>query len=445
VLTFDRALRLAGFPVVAFVGAGGKTTAMFCLGRALRSCVATTTTHLGDWQAALADAHVCWPETESDVPAAAGPRDGVVLVSGAVHPSERRVDGLSDQRVRVLRQWAQRHGRALLVEADGSRRLPLKAPAAHEPAMPSVADVVVSVVGLTALGRPLDEAHVHRPDRFSELTGCPRGAPVTAEHVAGMLLHADGGRKAIPRAARHVVLLNQADSHERRVAAARLAELVLPRVEAVIGARSLYAVHERVAGTVLAAGSSTRFGRPKQLLDYHGRPFVRAAAEAALKAGLDPVQVIVGDHGDAVAAALVGLAVTVIHNPGWREGQAASIRAGVGALPSGVGAAVFLLADQPQVAPALVRALVGAHAEGLSPFVAPAVGGTRANPVLFDRETFPELQSLSGDVGGRAVIAKHAVAAPGQAPVRLVPWPDARILIDVDTEDDYLRLLGARD
>ena len=112
-------------------------------------------------------------------------------------------------------------------------------------------------------------------------------------------------------------------------------------------ARSVFAVYERVAGTILAAGSSSGLGRPTRLLDSQGRPGLRAVAEAALAAGLAPVQVVTGEHADAVAAALNGLPVTLVHNHAWREGQAASIRAAVAALPANTGATVFVPADQP--------------------------------------------------------------------------------------------------
>jgi molybdenum cofactor cytidylyltransferase len=451
VLALDRALRVGRSTVAAFVGAGGKTTALALVSRAQAPCFAAATSHFGDWQTAFADSHVVWPDDRREPPDALAGAGGVVLVTGPPDVQPHRLRGLDAAQAARLSHLARDRPRPLFVEADGSRRRPLKAPAAHEPPIPEDANLVVSVVGLAALGQPLDEPHVHRPDRFAALTGCAPGAPVTVGHVADMLLHAEGGRKRVPSAAAHVVLLNHADTDVLRAAGEQLAALLVPRVAAVLISRlaaggtasgapasaapGVFAVRQPVAATVLAAGASSRLGRPKPLLDYRGRPFVRAAAEAALAAGLAPVQVVVGAGADAVAAALTGLPVTVVRSPEWQEGQAASIRAAVSALPANAGATVFLLADQPQIPPSLVSALVEAHARTLAPVVAPVVGGTRANPVLFDRDTFPRLLALRGDVGGRAVIT-----AP-----HLVPWPDASILIDVDTEEDYRGLLGIQD
>ncbi|MBU4225189.1 MAG: nucleotidyltransferase family protein, partial [Chloroflexi bacterium] len=193
-------------------------------------------------------------------------------------------------------------------------------------------------------------------------------------------------------------------------------------------------------GIILAAGEARRFGQPKQLLDYRGQPFVHAVAQTALKAGLAPVIVVTGANAEPVEAALKDLPVQIIRNVDWQSGQSSPIRAGLIALtpgPSpikgeGGGAAIFLLADQPQVTPSVLRALVERHSLDLSPIVAPQVQGQRANPVLFDRVTFPDLLALSGDVGGRAIFSKH--------PVAYLPWHDDSLLLDVDTAEDYKRL-----
>jgi molybdenum cofactor cytidylyltransferase len=189
-----------------------------------------------------------------------------------------------------------------------------------------------------------------------------------------------------------------------------------------------------IAGVILAAGPSSRFGRPKQLLDYHGQPFIRKVARTALEANLSPVVVITGAHADLVEAALENLLIGAIRNPDWRNGQSSSIRAGLNALPPHVDGVVLLLADQPQVTPHLIRALVERHAEKRAAIVAPLAADRRANPVLFDRGTFEDLRGLTGDVGGRAIFSNHQVD--------YIPWLDESLLFDVDTEDDYRKLLA---
>jgi molybdenum cofactor cytidylyltransferase len=113
------------------------------------------------------------------------------------------------------------------------------------------------------------------------------------------------------------------------------------------------------------------------------------------------------------------------------------MRCGLRSLPDTIGSAIFLLADQPHIPIELVKALSDQHAQSLSPIVAPLIDERRGNPVLFDRVTFADLQAVTGDVGGRAVFAKH--------PLAYVPWHAANVLWDVDTPEDYQRLRGLED
>jgi molybdenum cofactor cytidylyltransferase len=168
-------------------------------------------------------------------------------------------------------------------------------------------------------------------------------------------------------------------------------------------------------------------------LEWRGEPFIRHVSRTALKAGLSPVIVVSGEQHAEIRKACNGLAVQHVHNPDWQSGQSTSLQSGLRHLPAETGGAVFLLADQPQIPDGLVRLLVETHASGLQPVVAPIVDGKRSNPVLFDRVTFPDLMALQGDVGGRALFSKY--------PIAWVPWHDSRILLDVDTPQDYRTFL----
>jgi len=190
---------------------------------------------------------------------------------------------------------------------------------------------------------------------------------------------------------------------------------------------------ESVAGIILAAGASQRMGQPKPLLLWRGKPFICHVARTALDAGLTPVVIVTGARAEEVRAALADLPVEIIYNPNWAEGQSTSVQAGLQSLPPETDAAAFLLADQPHIPAALVRALLEQHVQTGAPIVAPLIGEQRGNPVLFDRSTFPDLMSLRGDAGGRLIFSRY--------PAAYVPWPDPSLLLDVDTLEDYERLL----
>ena len=191
---------------------------------------------------------------------------------------------------------------------------------------------------------------------------------------------------------------------------------------------------ERVAGIVLAAGGARRYGQPKQLLRLGGRALVERALDAAQAAALAPVVLVVGAHAEAVLACVgerEGL--LVVHNPDWETGMSTSLRAGLAALAPDMDAALILLADQPGVDAALIRRLLAARAEGRPRLVAPALRGRRGNPVLFDRSLFPELMAVTGDQGGRAVVAAH------QDEMVLVEVEGEMALLDIDQPEDYAR------
>ncbi len=433
-MKLKQALRLSDTTCLALVGAGGKTTALFQLARELTPpVIVTATTHLLVDQTKLADSHWIVEEPTGLVDLEENLR-GVMLVTGPVVGD--RTKGLNDQTLLRLHAVCQRHDLPLLIEADGSRQHPLKAPASHEPPIPEFVETVVVLVGLSGLGRPLTEEFVHRPDVFARLSGLAPAETITPNALLQVLTHPSGGLKNIPEQARRIVLLNQADSPELQAQAKSLADHLLKMYQSVViaslGRSQIHAVYEPVAGIILAAGEAKRFGQLKQILDYKGQPFVRRVTRTALTAGLSPVVVVTGANAEAVEAAVNDLPVTVARNANWQQGQSSSIQSGLRALPFQCGAAIFLLADQPQVMPTVIQALIEQHAHTLAPIIAPQVAGQRANPVLFDRLTFPDLMALSGDVGGRAILGKHQV--------NYLPWHDEELLLDIDTPEDLERL-----
>jgi len=215
--------------VVAFVGGGGKTTAMFRLASEVvgkgERVITTTTTHIFAAQIALAPVHVAAAEATQASVAAALALHGHVLVIGATDAGSGRAGGVSIELFRSLRGWFP--GVFLVNEADGSRMRAFKAPAGHEPVIPAETTLVVPVVGADVLGKTLDDANVHRPELVSALSGAALGTAITPEIVARVLAHPDGGRKGVPAGARVVVLINKVESLADQAPARETAERLL--------------------------------------------------------------------------------------------------------------------------------------------------------------------------------------------------------------------------
>lgn len=190
-----------------------------------------------------------------------------------------------------------------------------------------------------------------------------------------------------------------------------------------------------IAGLLLAAGRSARFGSDKLLAPLHGRPVLFWSA-AAIAPEVDALYLVVPADGGARVAALEGVPAVVVQHAGREAGMSSSIRAGLAALPSEAVAVVIALADQPLVAQDVVRRLCERWREGDVTAVAPRYRDGRGHPVLFGRAAFGELSALEGDAGARTLL--HSM---GDA-LALVPV-DGAAPVDVDTPDALRSLATA--
>lgn len=191
-----------------------------------------------------------------------------------------------------------------------------------------------------------------------------------------------------------------------------------------------------IVGVILAAGSSSRLGRPKQLLPLGDRPVLAHTVANAAQSALDGLVVVLGHEAAAIRGQVPFGTARVVLNPDYRAGQSTSLRAGLAALPPDTAAALFILGDQPLIGPAVLDALLTAHRQTAAPIVMPTYDGQRGNPVLFARALFPELAAITGDQGARGVIRAH------QPDVLEVPIPAPPPTDDLDTAEDYDRLLA---
>ena len=192
-----------------------------------------------------------------------------------------------------------------------------------------------------------------------------------------------------------------------------------------------------VGVVLLAAGGSSRLGRPKQLVRHQGKTLVRRAAEAAVAAECGPVVAVLGAHLEAVAAELSGLPVHIVEHAEWAAGPGGSLVAGMRALTppveaSSVDAVLVMLCDQLRVDAAHLSALVETWRRTGSAVVASTYDGTRGVPALFARTVFPELEALAPEQGARGVIARE----PSRVAEVLLPGGNE----DVDTVADLARL-----
>ena len=184
---------------------------------------------------------------------------------------------------------------------------------------------------------------------------------------------------------------------------------------------------------LLAAGASRRMGgRDKLLETVRGQPLLRDRAAACSAAGARAVLVVLPPESPARRAALDGLAVIPVTAPEAAEGMAASIRAGVAALPAGTTSVLLVLADMPDLTAAdLAAVMAGFDPDDPAICRGAGPGGQPGHPVLFPARLFPALTRLRGDAGARAVAVTE--------PATLVPLPGDHASTDLDTPEDWAR------
>ena len=185
---------------------------------------------------------------------------------------------------------------------------------------------------------------------------------------------------------------------------------------------------KRIGAVILAAGSSTRLGRPKQLLPLDGEPLLRVITRRAIVAGFAPVVVVVGAEEESCRAAVAGLGARIACNSRWAEGVGTSVAAGVAALAEGeVDAALLAVCDQPRLSVEALRRLLAAFRDG--GMVAARYAQTLGTPAIFAAEYFPALRTLAGDSGAKQLLCEHS------AEVVAIDLPEAET--DIDLASDW--------
>jgi molybdenum cofactor cytidylyltransferase len=198
------------------------------------------------------------------------------------------------------------------------------------------------------------------------------------------------------------------------------------------------ATEGRYGIVILAAGSSTRLGQPKQLLIFKGSSLIKRVAKIALDVS-GKVVVVTGHHSEKVKAELLGLPLIIIQNDFFQEGIASSIRVGVGTLIENfksLSGVIFLVCDQPYLSQTVLTELIRSADETDKKIISSAYGGTTGIPVLFDKSFFDRLLLLKGDIGAKKLIQENL------ADVATIDFPGGSI--DIDTMQDYKSVIGNR-
>ena len=426
--------------LIAIVGGGGKTSLMFALANALPGqVVITTTTRIFAAQMKLATA-VCTTHDLSQLSQHLAEHGSCLVIGDVQGDKALGVDPLLPGQL-----LARPDVDYVIVEADGSRMRPIKAPAAHEPVIPPAATLVIPVVGIDALAGPLDKV-AHRPEVVRSVIGKPY--PVDSEQlsvksVAVLLTSPKGGMKGVPEGARVIPFINKVETADQLVQARQIAHQALrlsplpsPLAHVTSGAlktiQPIREVQRRVTAVILAAGEAKRMGRMKQLLPWGDTTVLAQTIHQAQQSLVHDIWLVSGHRAAETEAIAQAENVYAIRNRQYASGEMlSSLQTAVAQLPPSTAAVLVMLADQPMIEPETINQLLIAFWQGQGELIAPVYGGKRGNPVLIGHSHFPELLTLPPGDAPRSLLQKH--------PVHLVPVTSDSVLRDLDRPEDYER------
>jgi molybdenum cofactor cytidylyltransferase len=415
--------------MISFVGAGGKTGLMLALAQEMgprwkrRGVTVTTTTHMRTDEVPARFELVPWSGRKGISRKLKDIRTrGKIPLVYSKEVEEGRIKGIGRKAVEKLAGKRD----LVLVEADGALRLPVKRLRGHEPVIPEgpTPALVCIVVGNDALGKKLGKGTCFNHDDVIKKGIADKGAVLEPPLIRRILYEPRGYTDVLPEEHDAVAVVNKVDRKGQVEGARALGRhLYHPRIDNVLLARSLkskgYGTEvtnqaDRVFGVVLAAGTSSRFGRDKLLQTIGKLTIIEHVLERALRCKeFEKVVLVLGHKREDIKHCLRKLEdrdqdrLIFVDNYDYINGMSTSMRAGLDtATALGADAVTFLLGDMPGVRTRLMDMIVKRYRSSCCKLCFPTIGGRRGHPVVIGKDLFDELREVVGDKGAREVVER---------------------------------------
>jgi molybdenum cofactor cytidylyltransferase len=187
----------------------------------------------------------------------------------------------------------------------------------------------------------------------------------------------------------------------------------------------------KIAGIILAAGDSTRFGKPKQLLKLNGEYLINRVIRIALNSLLDPIILVLGANYDIVSKVVnPSERLIIVNNNNWKMGQSSSLIEGLNHIKKENSATMYLLGDQPLITSEIINKQIALYENIKSDVIMLQTNDKKTPPIIFSSNCYDQIRSLKGDQGARNIIKNFDVI--------FLENIDELLIADIDTKDDLI-------
>lgn len=414
--------------LISMTGGGGKTTSMFRLGRELlkhgkRVLISTTTAIFKPNEDSYENLYLTEDIDYKDIK---GSNSGLTVIGEEISKNNKLigVDGEVIDDIFKMETFDY-----IIIEADGSKRKSIKAPASHEPVIPSLTTKMVGLIGMDCVNKKIYEQNVHRTDIFCGVTNSKIGDIINKDVIYNLIIAKEGIFKSTPVNSEKYLILNKVETKEREKVADKIkAKVSLNNIDINIISGSM-GREAKVTGIVMASGFSRRMKTDKLLLKLGDKTVLERVIDACVDSKLD--EIIVVYRKDEIKGIANSYSLKVALNENAIEGQSESIEAGINNIDSDTDGIMFIVGDQPLLDNETIDILINKFRTHQKQIIIPKYGGRMGNPTIFPSSFKDELKKLSGDVGGKEIIYKNLKR------VKYVDIENHKAGIDMDTVKEY--------
>ncbi|MEG0371291.1 MAG: selenium cofactor biosynthesis protein YqeC [Clostridium sp.] len=420
--------------MISFVGGGGKTSLMFSLANQLQrfgSDLVTTTTKIfcpkEDEYSAL---YLLDSVRIEDI----DPIKNKITVIGQNINNDNKIIGLPKEVLDTI------HGKGvfdfILVEADGAKGKPIKAPNVTEPIIPDKTNINIGVMGVDALDEDISSI-CFRYEIFSSIT--QNTTKVDDESVISLINHPLGLFKGTPETCKRYLVINKCDNNQKIKRGRDLLKKVICKTQ--VDKVFVSSIHKgnfqseslNVCGIVMASGMSKRMGQNKLIMKIENKSMIKRVTSQCVNSHLRDVIVVYNE--DIVLRQVCSLPIKTAHNLSPEMGQSMSIKVGLKSISDDYDGYMFLVGDQPFIDSKLINKLLNRFEMDKKSIVIPCYRDDKGTPVIFPSLYKKDLICIQGDSGGREII-KHCEN------ISKVLIEDKNKGMDIDTIEEYISIGG---